>query len=59
MQWSKKHFGSVRRESENKMQHLVVAKRIASSGEDASHMQQLEKEINSLLNKEAKMWNQH
>jgi len=31
----------------------VVAKRIASRGEDASRMQQLEKEINSLLDKVA------
>ena len=43
IKWSKKNFGSVRRELENKRKHSVVAKRIASSGEDASHMQQLEK----------------
>ena len=53
-QWSKKCFGSVRKELEKKK--LKVAEQVALRIEDSSHMRFLESEVNMLLDKETKMW---
>ena len=53
-QWSKKCFGSVRKELEKKK--LKVAEQVALRIEHSSHMRFLESEVNMLLDKETKMW---
>ena len=54
--WSRKNFGNVRRELEKKRQLLVHAEKQAIRRGDPKRMRQLEKEINVLMDKEAKMW---
>lgn len=56
--WSRKNFGNVRRELEKKRQLLVHAEKQAIRRGDPKRMRQLEKEINVLMDKEAKMWAQ-
>ncbi|KAL4599439.1 hypothetical protein ACB092_11G127300 [Castanea dentata] len=57
-QWSKKKFGSVHKELETKRTQLARAERYARSGGDTSWLRTLEAEIDSLMDKEAKMWRQ-
>ncbi|XP_075633405.1 uncharacterized protein LOC142605862 [Castanea sativa] len=54
--WSKKIFGSVRAELEKKL--LQQAERRAIQGGNTVWMRTLEREINGLMDKEAKMWAQ-
>lgn len=56
--WSKKCFGSVRRELENKRKQLTQAEKVAARTGNSTHMKLLEREINQLLDKESKMWGQ-
>ena len=48
----------MRRELEQKRKKLALAERLACSGGLVILMKKLEKEINTLLNKEAQMWRQ-
>lgn len=54
--WSKKNFGSVRAELEKKL--LQQAERRAIQGGNIVWMRTLEREINGLMDKEAKIWAQ-
>ena len=56
--WSKKCFGSVRRELENKRKQLKQAENEAAWTGNLTRMKLLEREVNQLLDKEAKMWGQ-
>ena len=55
--WSKTCFRNVKRELEQKRKKLAQ-ERVACSGSSVALMKKLEKEINELLDKEAKMWRQ-
>ena len=57
--WSKKCFGSVRRELENKCKQLKQVENVAARTGKSTCMKLLEREINQLLDKESKMWGQH
>ena len=57
--WSKKCFGSVRRELENKRKQLKQVENEAARTGNSTRMKLLEREVNQLLDKEAKMWGQH
>ena len=57
-EWSKRKFGNVRKELETKRKQLAKAERYARRGGDTSWLRTLEAEINSLMDKEAKMWRQ-
>ena len=56
--WSKKCFGSVRRELENKCKQLKQVEKVAAWTGKSTYMKLLEREINQLLDKESKMWSQ-
>ena len=58
-QWSKKCFGSVKRELENKRKQLKQVENKAARTGNSTRMKLLEREVNQLLDKEAKMWGQH
>ena len=49
---------NVKREWEQKRKKLAQVKRVACNGGSVTLMKKLEKEINELLDKEAKMWRQ-
>ena len=53
--WSKTCFQNVRR-LEQKRKKLAQVERLACSGGSVILMKKLEKEINTLLDKEAQMW---
>ncbi|XP_075633992.1 uncharacterized protein LOC142606558 [Castanea sativa] len=56
--WSKKCFGSVRRELDKKCKQLKNAEKEAARTGNSTRMKLLEREVNQLLDKEAKMWGQ-
>ena len=56
--WSKKCFGSVRRELDKKRKQLQQAEKEAARTRNSTRMRFLETEVNLLLDKEAKMWGQ-
>ena len=56
--WSRKSFGSVRKELEKKKRQLKEAEQRAVRTGDSRCMRWLEGEVNILLDKEAKMWRQ-
>lgn len=56
--WSRKNFGSVKREVEKNRKLLVQTKRLAIQSGDTTRMKQIEGNINTSLDKEAKMWAQ-
>ena len=56
--WSKKSFGSVKKQLESTCKRLKVAKQHAIRSGDSSCMRLMEYEFNQLLVKEAKMWRQ-
>ena len=56
--WSKKIFGSVRKELERKRKQLAKVEKYATRGGDTSRLRQLEYDINLLMDKEAKTWKQ-
>lgn len=56
--WSKKCFGNVRRDLEKKRKLLAKAEKSAQNGGSVDWMKQLEREINSLMYKEAQLWRQ-
>ena len=53
--WSKKFFGSVRRELENKRKQLKQVENEAARTGNSTRMKLLEREVNQLLDKEAKI----
>ena len=55
---SKKCFGSVRRELEKKRKQLKQAENEVAQTGNSTRMKLLEREVNQLLDKEAKMWGQ-
>ena len=55
-EWSKKNFGSVQLEIEKRRKQMVQAEKKAIRCGDARWLKKLEVEINTLLDKEAKMW---
>ena len=57
--WSKNNFGNVRRELEKKRKLLAKAEHVAINEGSVHRIRQREKEINFLLDKEAKMWWQY
>ena len=56
--WSKKSFGSVKKQLEYARKRLKAAENHAIRSGDSSRMRLLEEEVNQLLDKEAKMWRQ-
>ena len=56
--WSKKNFGSIRAELKKKRKLLQQAERRAIQGGSTVWMRTLERDINDLMDKEAKMWAQ-
>ena len=56
--WSKTNFGSVRTELKKKRKLLQQAERRAIQGGNTMWMRTMEREINELMDKEAKMWAQ-
>lgn len=56
--WSGKSFGNVRREIEKKQKHLVQVEVQAIRGGNPNRVRQLERDINLLMYKKAKMWAQ-
>ena len=56
--WSKKSYGSVKKQLESAHKRLKVAENHAIRSGDSSRMRLLEEEVNQLLDKEAKMWRQ-
>lgn len=54
--WSKTNFGSVRTELKKKRKLLQQAERRAIQGGNTMWMRTMEREINELMDKEAKMW---
>lgn len=56
--WNKNVFGNVKRELENKKKALLEAKRKAWHSGLNFRVRELQLEINILLDREARMWNQ-
>lgn len=57
-QGSKNNFRNVKHELEKKMKQLVQTERVAMNGGSVLQMKKLEQEIDILLDREAKLWNQ-
>ena len=56
--WSKRNFGCVCKELERKRKLLTKVEKHAARTGDTSRLRQLEFDINSLMDKEVKMWKQ-
>lgn len=56
--WNHNIFGNVQRELVEKKKQLVVAERVAMMSGNNSLIQKLKGEINVLLDRESRMWNQ-
>ena len=56
--WSKKHFGSICKELDRKRKELAQYERLALQGGNATQLLAIQKEINSLMDKEERMWRQ-
>ncbi|KAK9989615.1 hypothetical protein SO802_029854 [Lithocarpus litseifolius] len=57
-QWSRQHFGSVRRKLKKKKKQLEKAELVAMHSGNNFQVRELTKEVNDLLEKENKMWRQ-
>ena len=55
-QWSRQHFGSVRRELKEKKKQLERAKQVAMQSGNNFQVRELTKEVHNLVDKENKMW---
>ena len=55
-EWSRKSFGCIRRQLQEKTKELIKAEWAAASGSDTSTMRALQLEVNDLLEKESLMW---
>ena len=56
--WSKDCFGNVRTELEKKKRELARAEKVAIQRDYSNDLIQLKKDINSLMDKEERMWRQ-
>ena len=56
--WSQKHFGSIRKELAQKRKEQARYERLALQGGNATRLLAIQKEINSLMDKEERMWRQ-
>ncbi|XP_075640265.1 uncharacterized protein LOC142612017 [Castanea sativa] len=56
--WSQKCFGNIRKELAKKRKELAWVERLALQGSCATHLITIQKELNSLMDKEERMWRQ-